>query len=244
VDFALPDLDEPYRTALAQAVETIVARFDPVGLVASGSILRGEGDATSDLDIYVIHRQNWRQRIQQRFNGVAAEIFVNPPAMIRDYFAVEAREGRPSTAHMLSTGFVVLNCDPVVDQLLAEAAEFIGQPPNLSAQALTLQRYTAATVLEDAMDIREKNAANALFLLEHAMYLMVHYAFAAANQPTPRHKQILDGLNNVDPTLADLAAQFYNTGDAATRFNLAIAFAQKSLAATGFFEWETELNPI
>jgi hypothetical protein len=244
MDLHFPPLLEPYATALRQAVEYIVERYDPVGIVASGSVLRGEGDATSDLDLYVIHEQPWRQRVQHYFNGVPAEIFVNPPGTIRGYFASERREGRFITAHMLATGIVVINRGEIVESLRGEAAEALGQLPDLSAGALTMARYMAATALEDAFDIRHKDAANAAFILEHAMFLMVQYLFAAANRPLPRYKRILDGLTVIDPVLAEMAQHFYTTNDPDIRFDVAASFAQRGLGTVGFFEWETEPNQV
>lgn len=244
MDLHFPSLSEPYATALRQSVDYIVDRYDPVGIIASGSVLRGEGDATSDLDLYVIHEQPWRQRVQRYFNGIPAEIFVNPPSTIRGYFADEGRAGRPITAHMLATGMVILNRDGVVDELRAEAKDALGQLPNLSAEALTMARYMAATALEDAFDIRHKDPANAAFILEHAMFLMVQYLFVAANRPLPRFKRILEGLKLVDPVLAALAQRFYATGDSNLRFEVAAAFAQRGLGSVGFFEWETEPNQV
>jgi predicted nucleotidyltransferase len=244
MDLHLSSLHEPYAAALTQAVDYIIERYDPLGIIASGSVLRGEGDATSDLDLYVIHEQPWRQRVQRFFNGVPAEIFVNPPGTIRGYFLEERREGRFITAHMLATGIVVLNRDDVVDLLRAEAAEALCQLPDLSAQALTMARYMAVTALEDAFDIRHKDPANAAFILEHAMFLMVQYLFAAANRPLPRFKRILDGLSGVDPILGEMAHRFYTTGEASIRFDVAASFAQRGLGSVGFFEWETEPNQV
>jgi hypothetical protein len=244
MDLHFPSLREPYGSALKQAVDYIIDRYDPMGIIVSGSVLRGEGDATSDLDLYVIHEQPWRQRVQRYFNGVPAEIFVNPAQTIRGYFVEERREGRFITAHMLATGVVVLNRGEVVDALRVEAKEALGQLPDLSAQALTMARYMAATALEDAFDIRHKDSTNAAFILEHAMFLMVQYIFVAANRPLPRFKRILDGLKTVDPMLAELAQRFYATSDSNIRFEVAASFAQRGLGTMGFFEWETEPNQV
>lgn len=244
MDLYFPALTEPYAMALRQAVTYIVDRYDPVGVIASGSVLRGEGDATSDLDIYVIHHQPWRQRVQHWFNGVPAEIFVNPPARIRLYFAEECGEGRPITAHMLTTGIVILNRDDVVDLLRAEAEEALRQPPNLSEGALTMHRYMAATLLEDALDIEAKDPVNALFLLEQAMPQMIQYAFLSANRHLPRPKTTLNALAGLYPLLGELAQRFYTEADPAQRFVWAKEFAQRTLDVTGFFEWEGEQQDV
>ena len=124
---------------------------------------------------------------------------------------------------------------------MRRGAEFLAQPPNQSAQALLMARYVAATALEDAFDIRYKDPANAMLILEQSMWMMVQHAFLAANQRLPRLKETVDALATVDPALAILARTFYTSTDPPQRFATAEAFARHVLDATGFFEWQT--NP-
>ena len=124
-----PELAEKYDTALRDAVEFIPERYTVSGIIVSGTIIRGAPDPASDLDIYVIHQQPFRQRLQKFFNQVPAEIFVNPPSAVERYFVEEQASRRPLTAHMLATGFVILNLDPVIDELRQKAASLLTQPP-------------------------------------------------------------------------------------------------------------------
>ena len=94
----------PYDRAIAELVAYARATWNPLGIVVSGSILRGEAGPTSDLDVNIVHAEPWRLRAQRRFAGVPAELFVNPPAQIRRYFASEHAAGRPCSAHMFTTG--------------------------------------------------------------------------------------------------------------------------------------------
>ncbi|MBI1295759.1 hypothetical protein GC175_12470 [bacterium] len=236
----LPSLHEPYATAINEAAGYILERFAPVGIVACGSVLRGHGHASSDLDLYVIHLEPWRQRVQKFFHGVPAEIFVNPPETIRGYFVDEGKAGRPITAHMLSSGVVIWQTDPVLDVLRTEAKEYFQQQPNKSEDALVMARYMAATAVEDAFDIRHQDPANAMLILEQAMGLMIQHAFLSANQNLPRLKETVDNLANVDPALSVLARRFYTSTEPAARFDIAEAFARHVIDATGFFEWETK----
>lgn len=87
-------MEPHYRLALDQALAWITPHFEPLGIVAS-SIIRGNSHATSDFDLYVVHEQAFRQRVQKRFNGVPCEIFSNNPAQVRQYFARELRLNRP-----------------------------------------------------------------------------------------------------------------------------------------------------
>ena len=148
-----PVLSEPYISALKHAVTYILGRFQPVGIIASGSILRGNPGPSSDLDIYVIHAQTWRQRIQKFFNHIPAEIFVNPPKAVLGYFEEEQKEGRLITAHMLSTGFVVLNRGEIVEKLRQQAESFITAGCHPGETDLLPKRYMIASRVEDGMDI-------------------------------------------------------------------------------------------
>lgn len=76
-------LPEQYRRAFDTARRLIRVQFNPDGIVVSGTIARGNPDPASDLDILAVHHHPWRQRVQRFFDGVSAEIFVNPPEGIR-----------------------------------------------------------------------------------------------------------------------------------------------------------------
>jgi predicted nucleotidyltransferase len=237
-----PVLEPRYAEALRAAVEFILQRTDPVGIIAAGSIVRGEGDAGSDLDIYVVHTPLWRQRIQKRFHGVPAEIFVNPPISIRRYFADE--RDRPCTAHMLAHGFVVLDRAPVVEELRAEAQTWLGRTPGLDAEELTLRRYLAADAYENALDVAEADAGNASLILHAAVYDMLCYTFLAADRPLPRAKAFLVGLDALDPPLGKVARQYYAAPDTQTRLLAAAQIARHTIQATGFFEWESQRGDV
>src|SRR5262249_54478940 len=92
----------PFARAAEPGVTHRGDTYAPPGIVIAGSIVRGEGGPTSDLDVFVVHDQPWRLREQKRFAGVPAELFVNPPARVRTYFEREHAEGHPSTAHMFA----------------------------------------------------------------------------------------------------------------------------------------------
>jgi predicted nucleotidyltransferase len=147
---SFPKLPDKYDRALREAVSFVLERFKPIGIIAGGTIVRGTPDAASDFDVWVIHLEPVRQRLQKFFNGVPVEIFVNPPWVIRKYFVQDQGEARPISAHMMATGAVVLATDPVVEQLRQTAISLVNSSPTLTPQKLTSARYAAATKLEDA----------------------------------------------------------------------------------------------
>jgi len=98
--------------------------------VVSGSILRGNPDRNSDLDIYVIHRQPFRRRIQKYFIGVPCELFLNNFAQVYQYFEQECKDNRPVTAHMLASGQVIRGAgDPELQELIHAAHGFLTRSP-------------------------------------------------------------------------------------------------------------------
>lgn len=238
---AFPALDEPYQTALRAAVTYIIGRWDDVvGIIAAGSILRGQGRATSDLDIYVIRTRPQRQRVQRWFEGVPAEIFVNPPQQVERYFADEFRASRPITAHMLARGEVVLALDPVVERLRAQAEAELERTPAPLDTDLRWERYIAALELEDALDILDEDPPGGVMILCNAVHKMLRYAFRQAGQTIPRDKDLLAALETLDPALAGWARRFYRERDPGAQRALAEQIADRTLGTRGFFEWESE----
>ena len=244
LDLKWPDRAEPYASALREAVAFVLDRVDPVGIVACGSVIRGTPSPNSDLDIYVIHEADWRQRIQRRFGTVPAEIFINPPTSIRGYFETERQAGRPITAHMLSTGFVILDRDPVVQGLATESEAALAQPPDKSPADLLFLRYLAADLYENAVDMQHADPSTGLLILGDAVQRMVDYRFLVANVYLPRPKDRLTRLAALDPVAETLIRQFTQTGDITDRSRLAADLADHILDTQGFFEWESDRLPV
>jgi len=143
---AWPRLAPRYDTALREAVTFILGRFpQTVAVVAAGTIVRGEPSASSDLDLYVVHEAAYQQRLQRFFGGVPAEIFVNPEPQIYAYLDQEHEEGRPITAHMLATGFPVLDTTEVLTGLAARARHLLEPGPPIP-QDTNRSRYSLGSL--------------------------------------------------------------------------------------------------
>jgi GNAT superfamily N-acetyltransferase len=239
-----PELAEPYAGALRQAARFILERFDVMGLLASGTILRGNPSLSSDLDIYVIVRRPQRQRLQRFFNGVACEIFSNPPAQIRKYFSDEQSEGTPITAHMLATGFPLLELDPTVSELRQQAAVLLASPPTIDPHALFYRRYGLATQLEDGRDVAGSDPLAAGLFLNRAVDGMLEYAFLTHGRHIPRTKDMATALQALDPRLAQLAQAYTVAVDASQRLAIAEALADVTIQAHGFFEWDGGIEAL
>jgi len=239
-----PELEEPFLMALQAASAFIVERFDPVGLLVSGTILRGNPGPSSDLDLQVIHQQPWRQRVQCRFCGVPVEMFVNPPHMIERYFEVESVQGRPITAHMLATGHSLYDPDDIIAGFRARAVDVLESGPSVSEADLALKRYMATTWLDDAEDVAGSNPALCSAFLFNAIEDALRYRFWRDRLWQPRNKDLLRSLSDLDSELHALILSFYQAGELAQRIQVARRVLQHSVGETGFFEWESEREPV
>jgi len=240
-----PDLRAPYTEALREAVSFILTHFEDVlGIITSGTILRGEAAPSSDLDIYVVRQKLQRQRLQRFFNGVPAEIFVNPVPKILQYFDEERKQGRPLTAHMMVTGHTVLELSSKVSMLRQKARESLALPPNFDDQRLMFARYGAATRYEDALDIVLTCPATSTMILDLAVHDMLVYYFMKANRYIPRDKDLFVELRALDSELGRLAREFYDAGDMQTRLTLAEQIADRSIETHGFFVWESSPEDV
>jgi hypothetical protein len=238
-----PALSEPFATALRHAVDFTFQEFDPVGVIATGTIVRGKGHRSSDLDLQVVHLAPFRRRVQRWFDGVPTEIFVNPPAAIRAYFAEEDRDGRRVTAHMLATGVVVFQADPVVDDLRSEASQWLHKETPLSEYERVSTRYSIASRLEDALDLVGTDDVSATMLLGESVLAMLEYFCKAKHGQIPRRKDLLERVTTEHPDVAARVADFCQATRVSDRARLAIEIADQTIKVRGFFEWDSGIGP-
>jgi hypothetical protein len=233
----------PYDQAIAQLVTYARSTYAPRGIVVAGSIVRGEAGPTSDFDVVVVHDEPWRLREQRRFHGVPAELFINPPAQIRRCFASEHERGRPCTAHMFATGTAIGPVDPVVDDLVREARDWLARAIALTPARLDAMRYGAVDTLDDARDIIGDDPAAAHLLLGDAVRQIVEYAFWRERRFQPRRKAALAALAALDPQAATLARRWATEAGPAALGTVA-ALAHHVLGVDTFFDWSSERDPV
>jgi hypothetical protein len=86
------------RRGRAPEVALTLERFEPVGIVASGTIVHGSPSPPSGTDLSVVDGGPRHQTLQRTFHGVPVEIFVSSPERVLAYFDEERVEARPVTA--------------------------------------------------------------------------------------------------------------------------------------------------
>jgi hypothetical protein len=182
--------------------------------------------------------------IQTFFAGIPTQIFLNPPQRIERYFAEESAEGVCITAHMLATGFLVLERDPFVGEIRGRAQVVLSQPPTISPAQLNMRRYHTASQYENALDLAESDPTAAVMLLTQAVFQMCQFYFLREGHYIPRDKDLLRCLSEHHPQLGGLVSDFYGVSDPVRRFELAEQIANLTIEAHGFFECQTGLEAV
>jgi len=242
LDRLRPGLAPVHRAALLEGWAWIEASLEPAGIVAAGSIIRGEGHPGSDLDLVVLWRRTGRQRLQRRFAGVPAEIFANSNAWLRHSMRVESARARPVMAHMLATGVVLRDDDGAMANLIAEAAQVLRAGPALPEKERVRLRYLAACAVEDALDLLPAADGDAVLVVRRAVDAMLDYAFLSRGRFLPRPKRRLAELSALDAEAAAALAAVL-AADPRSQADVLSAAAQRILGADGFFPWESALDP-
>jgi hypothetical protein len=235
---------DPYGRAADEVVAYVSETYAPIGIVIAGSIVRGESGPTSDLDVFVVHDEPWRVREQRRFNGVPAEIFVNPAAQVRRYFENEHGDGMPCTAHMFATGEVIEPSAPLLGELVAEARAWLARPLEVSEASLVQRRYGVVDTLDDARDVSGTDPAAAALLLAEAVRSIIAYGFWSRRKFQPRRKALVGALAAIDERAATLVRRWQQASDLPEAQLAVEELATHVLGVSTFFPWTSAREPV
>lgn len=241
-----PEMDENIVLALREAVQFIDTRFSPIlGIIAAGSIMRGEGDPYSDIDLYLIFEGDYRQLIHKHFNNVPFQIFANPPQRISQYFEEEPRRLNrgPSTAHMIATGTVIYENDTRIAQFREQAQAVLAQKPRIDEGALQHMRYSVVDMIENMLDLKDRDPDMAMLALCAALPIMLRYYFLKQGRYIPRHKDMMAILRKENPELAQLIHNML-VASGNQRFKVALKVADMTIEARGTFDYEWEKEKL
>ncbi len=205
-----PPLPAAHASALAEAWASLNGRPDLVAVLLAGSVVRGTGGPTSDLDLFCLIDADLRQRRHLvAGSGVLVEMFLNPAYQILRYLDEERRENRPSAATMLVTGTVLLDRRPeVLASLRAAARDLLAAGPDpLVGAARERALYVVRDCYEDACDA-EAAGTPALLPLVQCAVRAVSLHHALRRRWEPKTKNLAADLPAWDARAAALLAAF------------------------------------
>lgn len=232
--------ENQYNIALDKALTWVRKEFKPIGIIVSGSIIRGNPDINSDFDIYVIHQDSFRQRIQKYFEGIPCEIFVNNLNHIYEYLEQEYKSNRPITAHIISTGRVIEGAENLeIQKLIQSSKEFLSKSPTLTETQRVFIRYAIATLFEDATDLKDSDTQTSTYFLNKLVNDIIDYTFRNNSIPLPRPKERIKYLEINYPDIGKLITDYFNAEKFFNKYEIAKKLVEKTIGEVGFFEWDS-----
>jgi hypothetical protein len=239
-----PDLSNHYLDALKEGTEWIIDKFNPIGLIVTGTIVRGNPDINSDFDIFAIHNNFFRQRIQKTFKSVPFEIFVNPPSSIIKNLKNEYKSQRQCTAHMLATGLVLINKADIINELITNANINLGKQPDYGECQATMLRYKAALLLEDAIDIKDKDAGMTNIFISDTVQAILDWFYYKEKVFKPRQKELIVNTERMNQKIGEYSRKVMESTQLEEKFDYLKRLADLTIMTYGFFEWESEKEEV
>lgn len=178
----------------AVAAEIVAAKYPESRVVfLAGSVMRGEGTETSDLDLVVIFdRLPQAYRESFIFDGWPIEAFVHDPETLRYFFdEIDRPSGIPSLPSMVVEGLEVPQRNEL-SMLLKQLAQTTIEngPPTWGERELQNSRYIITDLVEDIRSPRSRNELTAsaakLYTLLTDHYLRSQHLWSARGKSIPR----------------------------------------------------------
>lgn len=133
-------------------------------LFCAGSVVRGEGFPSSDLDLVVLSRSvpsAWRESFN--FEGWPVEVFAHDVETLAYFIANDCKSGRPSLAQMIAEALVVPGATAYSNSLQTWARQLLEKgPPPPNSSELEQLRYTITDLLHDLRDDRAPEELRAI----------------------------------------------------------------------------------
>ena len=206
-------LNELQRTTDAIRAERYT---DARVIFLAGSLVRGEGTSTSDLDLVVVFdRLPCAYRESFIYETWPVEAFVHDPQTLEYFFRVVDRPtGVPSLITMVSEGVEIPGASDFSDGLKRLAAAVLNEgPPKWSDNELINSRYAIKDLIEDMKDPRSPQELHAIATLLYSA-LANHYfrsrsMWSAKGKAIPRKLHVADS-NFAEQFLSSFDSVFQN----------------------------------
>lgn len=203
-------------------------------LFLAGSLVRGEGTASSDLDLVVMFGElEYAYRESFEHDGWPVEAFVHDLRTLRYFFEkVDRRDGIPSLPNMVVEGIEVPSRSAFGDEMKRMAQAVIDQgPPAWNREEIDASRYGITNLIDDLKDPRSKaEAVGTLTALYPA--LATHY-LRSRNRWGAKDKSIPKALRASDPAFAERFSTAFEQAFATSDVSEVIELADDLLRPNG-----------
>lgn|GEM_PF-6646276 len=203
-DFLLPPLiSAVHRQALLTVANDLVNEFEDglLSILIGGSVGRGDGNALSDLDIFILTNEPWVQRRLLFVDGIHVDIFINNLGEIRSYFDL-AR-----TAVILenyASGWILWQRGSVCDSICEEATLLMSKPRKApSHDEIFTAKLLVISLVKDAIKSETSDPLASAYLLDIVTIHLVELFFRVACLLDPPPKRRLSTIRSHAPDLGN-----------------------------------------
>lgn len=233
------------ESVLAIAREIVKHRYPGAACAfAAGSIMRGQGTTSSDIDLVVVFDRldaAWRESFVHE--GLPVEAFVHDPSTLAWFMDEDARNGHPVLAHMVAEGRPVGDDEDLAQNLKQDAAERMlkGPGPLADAQSKEL-RYTVTDLIDD---LRGDRTAAEVRAISASLYQpLADLALLGRGVWSGKGKWIPRLLHQHDRELAAAFDEAFRSGTNGEGSSL-LVFAESELSRNGgaFFAGDRRQAP-
>jgi len=244
----LPALSERYRRALAAVLADYRRRPEVLAVIVAGSVVRGEGSATSDLDFWIPVNSDYRQRKSFLVGDVPVELFMNPPEQVLNCIA----GGDYQAMAMMGEGLLLWQREESRELILrlrkwCRAGYALG-PAALGEEARKARRYTIIDQLQDAHDILRTDPPMSSLLMARVVDDALNLYYAERRIWLPKGKRLLADLRTRDPELAARLERFAAQADPDKRHQALLAVLYHIMGRTRYgwddWSWESVLQRV
>jgi hypothetical protein len=208
-------------------------------LYLAGSVVRGEGTKTSDLDIVVLY-DSLPNAYRESFiyGGWSVEAFVHDPETFKYFIQkVDAPTGVPSLAAMVTEGVELPSATSLSQRIKSIASDFLrAGPVQWSAKEIDSSRYLISDLIED---LREPRSQSEMYAVAIQLYNAIsnHY-FRSKGLWSAKGKTIPRQLRKVDSTFSRKFESAFESAFAKGKTEDLISLAGDLLSAHGGFLFE------
>ncbi len=141
---------------------------DALGGFVAGSITRGEGTPTSDIDLIVIHDDTFENPHRKSLivDDWPVEFLVQNPKSVRHFLDWDISRGTGTLAHMMAAGIPIPESNEVLLDYKKVAQKIVDAGPSaLDKKELDDRRYMLTDALDDLADATETAERNIILAL-------------------------------------------------------------------------------
>ena len=221
-------------SALVSAREFITTEYPNCDLaVLAGSVVRGEGTDTSDLDIVIVTEdEEMPYRKSLIFQKWPIEVFVYNSKSYKKYCQKGVDEARPTLISMIVEGIPIIDKEKNFHLLRREGEEILKQgPPKLTEAEVEHYRYTITALIDDMKG--SNDSYESIFVVNKLSFLLAEFIMRTNRRWIGDGKWTYKVLKEFDDDVADSFTEaftaFYSSGDK----DKLVAFTENILAPMG-----------